>query len=103
MKLQKEKPKTQKTKRITGVNWGAERPRWASSPQHVVLGCMPGVVEEPSPTAESSLKLTSSFFAATMAAWAGGGCSVEWEQEGPGSPGAWWLGWSCSPPIVIGG
>lgn len=48
-------------------------------PQHDGLGCMPGVVEEPSPTAESSLKLTSSFFAATLAAWAGGGCSVKWE------------------------
>lgn len=59
----------------TGVQSGPAGP----PPQHDVLGCMPGVVEEPSPAAESGLKLTSSFFAATLAAWAGGGCSVEWE------------------------
>ena len=47
--------------------------------QHDVSGCMPGVVEEPSPTAESSLKLTSSFFAATLAALVRGGCSVKGE------------------------
>lgn len=41
-------------------------------PQHDVLGCMPGVVGEPSPAAESSLKLTSGFFAATLATLAGG-------------------------------
>lgn len=48
-------------------------------PQRYVLGCMPGVVEEPSPAAESRLKLTSGFFAATLATFAGGGCSVDWE------------------------
>lgn len=31
------------------------------------------------PTAEASIQLTSSFFAATLAALAGGGCSIMWE------------------------
>lgn len=72
-------PLPKKVTEKNGVNWSAEWPSWASSPSVIVLGCMPGVVEEPSPAAESRLKLTSGFFAATLATFAGGGCSVDWE------------------------
>lgn len=58
-------------------------------PQHDVLGCMPGVVGEPSPAAESSLKLTSGFFAATLAL-------LVWEGMGlAGSCLAVWWVWGC--------
>lgn len=71
--------KKKKSKKENRCELGCRAAQLGLLPQHDVLGCMPGVVEEPSPTAESSLKLTSSFFAASLAAWAGGGCSVEWE------------------------
>lgn len=67
----------QKTEKENWCELGCGGAQLGLLPQHDVLGCMPGVVEEPSPTAESSLKLTSSFFAATLAALAGGGCSIK--------------------------
>lgn len=72
-------PPKKNTEKGNRCELGCRAARLGLLPQHDVLGCMPGVVEEPSPTAESSLELTSSFFAATLATLAGGGCSVEWE------------------------
>lgn len=63
-------------------------------PQHDVLGCMPGVVEEPSPTAESSLKLTSSFFAATFGRLDGRGLLCRLGIGRAWEPGAGSCGWS---------
>lgn len=84
-------------KKTAGVNWGTVA-HPGRLPQHV-SGCMPGVVEEPSPS--RVLKLTSSFFAATLIAWAWGGLLHQRVWDGPGGlGGGFGQGYTAAPALM---